>query len=159
MHERIAQLEGDLAKARDAASVIGGKLDTSEATLNDFRKQVADAEAQVAGAGEARMRVEGQLSELLRKSGDRDQHEKQLAMLKADRDARASEARSAAEARDAAEQQLTKIRGTYDDIVHERDELKAKVESLESDMRVAATGSQVRGDWEARYKSAADELD
>src|SRR5438093_1558179 len=40
MHERIAQLEGELAKARDAASVIGGKLDTSEATLNDFRKQV-----------------------------------------------------------------------------------------------------------------------
>src|SRR5438093_12296783 len=80
-------------------------------------------------------------------------------MLKADRDARASEAQAAAEARDAAEQQLAKIRGTYDDIVHERDELRTKLESLEADMRVAATGSQVRGDWEARYKSAADELD
>src|SRR5437764_10801561 len=159
MQERIAQLEAEVAKARDAASVIGGKLDSSEATVADLRKQIAEAEAQVNDALDSRMKVEGQLSELLRKSGDRDQHEKQLAMLKADRDARASEARSAAEARDAAEQQLTKIRGTYDDIVHERDELKAKVESLESDMRVAATGSQVRGDWEARYKSAADELD
>src|SRR5438067_7934793 len=159
MQERIAQLEAEVAKARDAASVIGGKLDSSEATVADLRKQVAEAETQVAEVVDARMKVEGQLSELVRKSGYRDQHEKQLAMLKADRDARASEARSAAEARDAAEQQLTKIRGTYDDIVHERDELKAKVESLESDMGVAATGSQVRGDWEARYKNAADELD
>ncbi len=132
MQERIAQLESEVAKARDAASVIGGKLDTSEATVADLRKQIAEVETQVTDALDARMKVEGQLSELLRKSGDRDQHEKQLAMLKADRDARASEARSAAEARDAAEQQL---------------------------MRVAATGSQVRGDWEARYKSAADELD
>ena len=159
MHERIAQLEGELAKARDAASVIGGKLDTSEATLNDFRKQVANAEAQVAEAVEARMKVEGQLSELLRKSGDRDQHEKQIAMLKADRDARTAEAKAAADARDAAEQQLAKIRGTYDDIVHERDELKANVEGLRSEMQVAATGNQLRGDWEARYKSAADERD
>jgi pSer/pThr/pTyr-binding forkhead associated (FHA) protein len=159
MQERIAQLESEVAKARDAASVIGGKLDTSEATVADLRKQIAEVETQVGEALDARMKVEGQLSELLRKSGDRDQHEKQLAMLKADRDARASEARAAAEARDAAEQQLTKIRSTYDDIVHERDELKANVASLESDVRVAATGSQVRGDWEARYKSAADELD
>src|SRR5207245_7500393 len=102
----ITQLEGELAKARDAASVIGGKLDSSEATLNDLRQQLGDAEAQVAEAVEARMKVEGQLSELLRKSGDRDQHEKQLAMLKADRDARTAEAKAAAEARDAAEQQL-----------------------------------------------------
>jgi len=157
--ERITQLEGELAKARDAASVIGGKLDSSEATLNDLRKQVGDAEAQVAEAVEARMKVEGQLSELLRKSGDRDQHEKQLAMLKADRDARTAEAKAAAEARDAAEQQLAKIRGTYEDIVHDRDELKAKIEALQSEMRVAATGNQLRGDWEARFQSAADERD
>src|SRR5438128_1529982 len=157
--ERITQLEGELAKARDAASVIGGKLDSSEATLNDLRKQLGDAEAQVAEAVEARMKVEGQLSELLRKSGDRDQHEKQLAMLKADRDARTAEAKAAAEARDAAEQQLAKIRGTYEDIVHDRDELKAKIEALQSEMRVAATGNQLRGDWEARFQSAADERD
>src|SRR6266446_3304318 len=157
--ERSIQLEGELAKARDAASVIGGKLDSSEATLNDLRKQVGDAEVQVAEAVEARMKVEGQLSELLRKSGDRDQHEKQLAMLKADRDARTAEAKAAADARDAAEQQLAKIRGTYDDIVHERDELKANIEALRSEMQVAAIGNQLRGDWEARYKSAADERD
>jgi hypothetical protein len=159
MQERIAQLEGDLAKARDAASVIGGKLDSSEATLQDLRKQIAYGEAQVAEAVEARMKVEGQLSELLRKSSDRDQHEKQVAMLKADRDTRTAEAKAAAEARDAAEQQLARIRGTYDEIVHERDELKAKIESLQSEMQVAATGNQLRGDWEARYKSAADERD
>jgi chromosome segregation ATPase len=138
--------------------VIGGKLDTAEATVKDLRKELEDAESKVTDAVDARMKVEGQLSELLRKSGDRDQHEKQQAMLKADRDARAAEARAAAEARDAAEQQLARIRGTYDDIVHERDELKARVDSLESEMRVAASGNQLRGDWEARYKSASEEL-
>jgi pSer/pThr/pTyr-binding forkhead associated (FHA) protein len=158
MQERIAQLEAEVAKARDAASVIGGKLDTSEAGARDLRKELEEVQAQAAEAGEARMKVEGQLSELLRKSGDRDQHEKQLAMLKADRDARGAEAKAAAEARAEAEQQLAKIRGTFDDVVRERDELKARVESLEADMRVAAAGQEVRGDWEARYKSGAEEL-
>ncbi len=158
MQDRLGQLEGEVAKARDAASVIGGKLDTAEATARDLRKQLEEAEAQMTDALDARLKVEGQLSEFLRRSGDRDQHEKQLAMLKADRDARAAEAKAAADARDAAEQQLAKIRGTYDDIVHERDELKARVEGLQSEARVAATGSQLQGDWEARYKSAAEEL-
>src|SRR6202171_2780055 len=159
MQERIGQLEAEVAKARDAASVIGGKLDTAEASAGGLRKQLEEMEAQMTDALDARLRVEGQLSELLRKAGDRDQHEKQTAMLKADRDARAAEARVAAEARDAAEQQLARIRGTYDDIVHERDELKAKVEGLESEVRVVAKGSQLRGDWEARYKSSSEELD
>jgi pSer/pThr/pTyr-binding forkhead associated (FHA) protein len=158
MQDRLGQLEGEVGKARDAASVIGGKLDTAEATARDLRKQLEEAEAQMTDALDARLKVEGQLSEFLRRSGDRDQHEKQLAMLKADRDARAAEAKAAADARDAAEQQLAKIRGTYDDIVHERDELKARVEGLQSEARVAATGSQLQGDWEARYKSAAEEL-
>ena len=158
MQDRLGQLEGEVAKARDAASVIGGKLDTEEATARDLRKQLEEAEAQMTDALDARLKVEGQLSEFLRRSGDRDQHEKQLAMLKADRDARAAEAKAAADARDAAEQQLARIRGTYDDIVHERDELKARVEGLQSEMRVAATGSQLQGDWEARYKSAAEEV-
>jgi len=48
--------------------------------------------------------------------------------------------------------QLARIRGTYDDIVHERDELKAGG-ALQSEARVAATGSQLQGDWEARYKT------
>jgi colicin import membrane protein len=158
MQDRLGQLEGEVGKARDGASVIGGKLDTAEATARDLRKQLEEAEAQMTDALDARLKVEGQLSEFLRRSGDRDQHEKQLAMLKADRDARAAEAKAAADARDAAEQQLAKIRGTYDDIVHERDELKARVEGLQSEARVAATGSQLQGDWEARYKSAAEEL-
>jgi pSer/pThr/pTyr-binding forkhead associated (FHA) protein len=158
MQERIAQLESEVAKARDAASVIGGKLDTAEATARDLRKQLEEAEAQMTEALEARLKVEGQLSEFLRKAGDRDQHEKQLATLKADRDARTTEAKAAAEAREAAEQQLAKIRGTYEEIVRERDELKARVEGLESEVRVAATGNQLRGDWEARYRSAADDL-
>src|SRR5207302_997321 len=97
--------------------------------------------------------------ELLRRSGDRDQHEKQTAMLNADREARTAESKAASKARDTAEQQLAKIRGTYDDIVHERDELRAKIEALRSEMQVAATGNQLRGDWEARFKSAADERD
>ncbi|HYS09711.1 MAG TPA: FHA domain-containing protein [Myxococcales bacterium] len=156
--DKISQLEAEVAKARDAASVIGGKLDTAEATAKDLRKQLADAEAQASEAVDARLKVEGQLSEFLRNAGDRDQHEKQLAMLKADRDTRTAEAQAAAERRDAAEQQLAKIRGTYDEIVHERDELKEQVEALESELRVSATGNQLSGDWEARYKSTLEEL-
>ncbi len=158
MQERIGQLEAEVAKARDAASVIGGKLDASEAGIADLRKQLEGAQAGLAEAVEARMKVEGQLSEVLRRSGDRDQYEKQLAMLKADRDARGAEARAAAEARAEAEQQLAKIRGGYEAIVRERDELNLKVESLESELRMAGAGHQISGDWEARYRSAAEEV-
>jgi DNA repair exonuclease SbcCD ATPase subunit len=158
MQDRIVALEAEVTKARDAASVIGGKLDTAEAKIKDLTKQVEEAEAQMTDALDAKMKVDSQLSELLRKSGTADQHEKQLAMLKADRDARAGEAQAASEALASAEAQLAKIRGTYDDIIHERDELKARVEALESEARMAATGSQLSGDWEARYRSANDEL-
>jgi hypothetical protein len=158
MQDRISELEAEVAKARDAASVIGGKLDAAEAAQRDLKKQVEAAEAQSAESLEAKMKVESQLSEFLRKSGDRDQFEKQLAMLKADRDARAAESKAAAELRDGAEAQLAKIRGTYDDIVRERDELKERIEALEIEARMAATGHELTGDWEARYKSAAEEL-
>src|SRR6202171_6053796 len=158
MQDRITALEAEVAKAKDAASVIGGKLDTAEAAQGDLKKQLAELEAQAADALDAKMKVDSQLSELLRKSGSADQHEKQVAMLKADRDARAAERRAATEALTSAEAQLAKIRGTYQDIIRERDELQAKVESLSSDARMAAQGSQLHGDWEARYKSAADQL-
>ncbi len=158
MQDRITGLEAEVAKARDAASVIGGKLDTAEAAQRDLKTQLAELEAQMADALDAKMKVDSQLSELLRKSGSADQHEKQMAMLEADRDARAAEAKAATEALASAEGQLARIRGTYEDIIHERDELQAKVESLSSDARVAAQGSQLTGDWEARYKSAADQI-
>lgn len=158
MQDQILALEAEVARARDAASVMGGKLDTSDATARDLRKQIEELEARLLEAVEGRMKVDAQLSDLLRKSGDRDLHEKQIAMLKADRDARAGEAKVASEALVSAEAELAKIRGTYDDIVHERDELAARVESLESDARVAQTGSQLSGDWEARYQSANEEL-
>jgi hypothetical protein len=158
MQDRITGLEAEVAKARDAASVIGGKLDTAEAAQRDLKTQLAELEAQMADALDAKMKVDSQLSELLRKSGSADQHEKQMAMLEADRDARAAEAKAATEALASAEGQLARIRGTYEDIIHERDELQAKVESLSSEARVAAQGSQLTGDWEARYKSAADQI-
>ncbi len=158
MQDQINKLEGDYGKAKDDMSALSGRLTSSEAEKNDLRKQVEEVEAQMTDAMDARMKVESQLSEILRKSGDRDQHEKQLAMLKADRDARGSEAKAASEAQQQAETQLAKIRGTFDDIVHERDELKAKVEALESEGRMAATGSQLSRDWEARYKSANDQI-
>ncbi len=158
MQDRIAQLEGEVAKAKDAASVLGGKLDAMESEKKDLGKQIEEMEAKVTDAVDARMKVEGQLSEMLRRSGDRDNFEKQQAMLKADRDARAKEAADAAERAAALEAQLAKIRGTYDDIVRERDELKARVESLEADARMAQTSSELGSDWEARYKSASEEL-
>ena len=158
MQDRIAQLEGEVAKAKDAASVLGGKLDAMESEKRDLAKQIEEMEAKVTDAVDARMKVEGQLSEMLRRSGDRDSFEKQQAMLKADRDARAKEAHDAAERAAALEAQLAKIRGTYDDIVRERDELKARVESLEADARMAQTSSELGSDWEARYKSASEEL-
>jgi hypothetical protein len=158
MQDRIAALEADVAKARDAASVMGGKLDSMESEKKDLAKQIEEMEAKVTDAVDARMKVEGQLSEMLRRSGDRDAFEKQTAMLRADRDARAKEAADAAERAKALEAQLSKVRGTYDDIVRERDELKVRVESLEADARLAQTSSELGSDWEARYKSAAEEL-
>src|SRR5256714_12157319 len=158
MQDRIAQLEGEVAKAKDAASVLGGKLDAMESEKKDLAKQIEEMEAKVTDAVDARMKVEGQLSEMLRRSGDRDSFEKQQAMLKADRDARAKEAHDALDHAVELEKQLSKIRGTYDDIVRERDELKARVESLEADARMAETSSQLGSDWEARYKSASEEL-
>lgn len=159
MQDRVLELEAEAAKARDAASVMGGKLDAAEASRRQLEARIEELEAQAAEALEAKMKVDGQLSELLRKGGDRDSFEKQVAMLKADRDARAAEASAAAGLRDAAEAQLQRIRGTYDDIVRERDQLKARAESLESDAGAAADGQQATFDWEARYKSAAEELD
>src|SRR6266849_5024510 len=145
-------------EAKDAASVLGGKLDAMESEKKDLGKQIEEMEAKVTDAVDARMKVEGQLSEMLRRSGDRDSFEKQTAMLKADRDARAKEAADAAERAAALEAQLSKIRGTYDDIVRERDEVKAHVESLEADARMARTSSELGSDWEARYKSASEDL-
>src|SRR5437899_6518822 len=158
MQDRIGQLEGEVGKARDAASVMGGKLDTMENEKKDLLKQIEEMAAKVTSAGDARRKQDGQLSEMLRRSGDRDSFEKQQAMLKADRDARAKEAADAGERAKALDAQLSKVRGTYDDIVRERDELKARVESLEADARIAQTSSELGSDWEARYKSASEEL-
>jgi hypothetical protein len=158
MQEKIAQFEGEVAKARDAASVLGGKLEALEDDKKDLARQIEEMGKANDEAVEARLKVEGQLSEMLRKSGDRDSFEKQLAMLRADRDARAKEARDAGERTAQQEKEFAKVRGTYDDIVRERDELRSKVDSLENDIQMAASGTQLEGDWEARYKSAAEEL-
>ncbi len=158
MQDKISELEAEVARGKDAASVLGGKLTSFEAEKKDFLKQVEQAEAQMTDAQDARMKLEGQLSEMLRKSGDSDAHEKQLAMLKADRDTRAQGELDATERLTQAETQLSKIRGTYDEIISERDQLKAKVAALESDAKMAQTGSKLSSDWEARYNSASDEI-
>jgi len=158
MQEHITQLEAELAKAKDDGSALSGKIASFEAEKRDLTKQLGEIEAQMTDAMDAKMKVDSQLSEMLRKSGDRDQHEKQTAMLRADRDARASEANQAAAARDAAETQLARIRGTYDDIVQERDDLKAKVGALQSEATMAETGNKLSSDWEARYKSSNEEM-
>jgi len=114
-----------VAKARDAASVIGGKLDTAEATARDLRKQLGEAEAQMTDALDARLKVEGQLSEFCAGRAIGPAREA-AGDAQGRRDARAGEVKAAADAREPAEQQLARIRGTYDDIVHERDELKGQ---------------------------------
>jgi hypothetical protein len=158
MQDQISKLEGEVAKSRDDVSTLSGKMTSLEAEKKDLAKQAEELEAQMTDAMDAKMKVDSQLSEMLRRTGDRDQHEKQMAMLKADRDARAAEAKAASEGLASAEAQLSKIRGTYDDIIHERDELKARVDALSSDARMAEQGSQLSGDWEARYKSANDQI-
>jgi pSer/pThr/pTyr-binding forkhead associated (FHA) protein len=158
MQDRIAQLEADVARAKDAASVMGGKLDAIETDKQDLRSQIEELETKLDAAQEARMKVDGQLSDLLRRSGDRDSFEKQLAMITADRDDRAKDARDAQDRAAEIERQLARIRGTYDDVVRERDDLKAKVESLGADLRMSQTHSELGSDWEARYKSALEEL-
>ena len=120
-----------------------GKIASFEGEKRDLTRQLQEMEAQYTDANDAKMKVDSQLSEMLRKSGDRDQHEKQTAMLKADRDARATEANAASAARDAAEAQLARIRGTYDDLVQQRDNLMGKVAALQSEAQMAQTGDKV----------------
>jgi len=158
MQDTIARLEGEVAKTKDEMSALQGKATQSDGAIKDLRKQLEEAESAMTDAMDARAKLEGQLSELLRNTGDRDSHEKQLAMLKADRDARAHGEKDAIERATELEAQLSKIRGTYDDITRERDELKLKVESLEGERRTVAEGSKLTSDWEARYKSAQDEI-
>jgi len=82
----------------------------------------------------ARLKV-GASSGVLRRSGDRDQHEKQLAMLKAEPRRPPPGRPGSGDARGRGRATVARIRGTYDDIVHERDELKARVEALQSEAR------------------------
>jgi hypothetical protein len=158
MQDTINRLEGEVAKTKDEMSALQGKVLQLDGNNGNLKKQLDEAEAAMTDAMDARAKLEGQLSEMLKSSGERDSHEKQLAMLKADRDARADGEKSAMTRASELESQLGKIRGTYDDIVHERNDLKARVEVLESEMRMSATGAQLSGDWEARYKSAQDEV-
>lgn len=158
MQDNINKLEAEVSKAKDEISTLTGKLQSSEGSAGNLKKQLEEAEAQMTDAMDARAQLEGKLSEMLKNAGDRDAHEKQVAMLKADRDARAAGEKEAVERATTLETQLSKIRGTYDDIIAERDALKQKVEGLESEARMAASGSQLSSDWEARYKSANDEI-
>jgi hypothetical protein len=94
-------------------------------------------------------------SEFLRKAGDRDQHESSSPC------SRPTGTRAASDAKG---RPTPAMRGATagEDPRHlrrivQRDELKHG-ESLESEIRVSATGNQLSGDWEARYKSALDEL-
>lgn len=158
MQDNINKLEAEVSKAKDEISTLTGKLQSAEGSATNLKKQLEEAEAQMTDAMDARAQLEGKLSEMLKNAGDRDAHEKQVAMLKADRDARAAGEKEAVERATTLETQLSKIRGTYDDIIAERDALKQKVEGLESEARMAASGSQLSSDWEARYKSANDEI-
>jgi hypothetical protein len=156
--DSITRLEAELAKTKDEISTLAGKATQSEGATKDLKKQLEEAEAQMTDALDARASLEGKLSEMLKNAGDRDAHEKQLAMLKADRDARARGEKEATERTTEIEAQLSKIRGTYDDIVRERDELRGKVEALSDEKKTAAAGSKLTSDWEARYKSSQDEI-
>ena len=158
MQDSITKLEAEVSKTKDEMSALQGKLLQADGTTTNLKKQLEETDAQMTDAMDARAKLEGQLSEMLRNSGDRDSHEKQLSMLKADRDARAAGEKEALERANEIEAQLSKIRGTYDDIIHERDDLKAKVDALEAESRMAQTGNQLSSDWEARYKSASDEI-
>ncbi len=158
MQDSINKLEAEVAKGKDEISALQGKALHAEGAMKDLKKQLEEAEAQMTDALDARAKLEGQLSEMLKNSGDRDTHEKQMAMIKADRDARARGEKEAIDKAQLLEAQLSKIRGTYDDIVKERDDLRMKVEGIEEEKRMAATGSKLSSDWEARYKSAQDEI-
>ncbi|MBS2024162.1 MAG: FHA domain-containing protein [Deltaproteobacteria bacterium] len=158
MQDSIVKLEAELSKAKDDISTLTGKLQASEGSVTNLKKQLEETDAQMTDAMDARASLEAKLSEMLKNSGDRDAHEKQMSMLKADRDARASGEKEALERANTLEAQLSKIRGTYDDIIHERDDLKARVEGLESEAQMAKSGSQLSSDWEARYKSANDQI-
>ena len=89
MQDTISKLEGPRSrKRRTRLSALTGKALQAEASQKDLKKQLDEAESQMTDALDARAKLEGQLSEMLKNSGDRDAHEKQMAMIKADRDAR-----------------------------------------------------------------------
>src|SRR3954465_646903 len=50
MQDRIGQLEAEVAKAKDAASVLGGKLDAMENEKKDLGKQIEEMDAKVTDA-------------------------------------------------------------------------------------------------------------
>src|SRR3989454_647366 len=157
--EKVAQAHEEVNAAKEQLNAAAGK----EKELNDKLKQ---KNTQLAQLGKERGELVQELAkarQIIAKVGGAE--EAAAAVEEQNRTTQAMHERIAqlegelAKARDAAEQQLAKIRGTYDDIVHERDELRAKIDALRSEVQVAATGNQLRGDWEARYKSAADERD
>src|SRR2546430_2623476 len=149
MQDQVVALEAEVAKSKDAASVIGGKLDTAEKTIKDLTKQAEELEAQMTDALDAKMKVDSQLSEMLRNSGDRDQHEKQMAMLKADRDAHTSKTQTTNKTLTSTKTQLSKIHNTYNNIIHNHNKLKTKIKSLNSDAQMAEQASQLSNNWEA----------
>jgi len=152
------KLEAELNKTRDEVSALGGKMESARATEANLKKQLEEAQGELTDAKDGRAKLEAQLADMLKRAGDHDQIEKQVAMLKADRDARSRGEKEAIERANGMDVELTKIRGTFDDIVRERDDLLAKVQGLESEAKMAETGEKLEGDWEARYKSSQDEV-
>src|SRR5438309_11353286 len=128
---RSQELHEQMKGLKDAANAAAGK----EKELNDKLKQ---KNAQLAQLGKER----GELVQELAKA--------RLIIAKVG---------GADEAAAAVEEQERATKTMQDRLAALQGELaKAKVEALESDARMAATGSQLSGDWEARYKSAGDEI-
>ncbi len=155
--DAVTRLEGELAKARDDVSALDGKLASAASLEANAKKELEELQAELTDVRDHKAKLEGQLADMLKKAGDSDAIEKQVAMLKADRDARSKGEKDAIERANKMELDLSRIRGTYDDIIKERDDLMAKVQALESEASMSSTGAKLESDWEARYKSAQDE--
>ena len=153
-----AKLEAELNKTRDEVSALGGKLESAKSTEGNLRKELEESQAELTDAKDGKAKLEEQLADLIGRAGEHDAIEKQVAMLKADRDARARGEKDAIERANQMDIELSKIRGTYDDIIKERDDLMSKVQGFESEAQMASTGEKLNSDWEARYKSSQDEL-
>ena len=150
--------EADLAKLNDELSTLRGAQATAEQKLKDATKLLDETQAQLTDTTEDKMSLEQKLRDLSMQAQEVGSLEKQLAMLKAERDTRAANESELAAKVASVEADHSRMKSDYDDLISERDKLKKEHEIATSDLAYFQSGKERAMDWEARYKSSQEEI-